>query len=445
MVLAMVATAPTAVIRASGPTVTVEDLGPTGVVTYGRGVNATGLVAGYGNDGTLDFGFTHGATWALVPPPDAGDALRALAVNDSGIVVGSYTPPSGFPLPYRFDSVSNVLTPVPLLSGAGNATAVAVNATGVVAGFTGGGKTHGFLQSGALAAVDIGDLKSGSGFSWATGINAANVVVGYAIDATGHQQAVRFDGGLHVLSPLGTLHSQANGINDSGVVVGWSQDTSVSPAKTLATRWANDTTPQSLGTLGGTMSAALAVDNNGDVAGWSTTAANEMHAFLWQNGTMTDLNDLLPSNSGWVLTSATALNNAGVVVGDGQFNGVQHAFRLTITSQNDADTTAPVIAWVHVSPDTLWPPNNQMVQVTLTVSASDDSGAAPTCNLAGMASSDPHDGDMLQTGAMGALLRASKTNGGERRYTLTVQCTDAAGNLSTATATVRVPKSASGK
>ena len=42
-------------------------------------------------------------------------------------------------------------------------------------------------------------------------------------------------------------------------------------------------------------------------------------------------------------------------------------------------------------------------------------------------------------------LIASKSNGGERRDTLTVQCTDAAGNLSTATATVKVPKSANGK
>ena len=170
-----------------------------------------------------------------------------------------------------------------------------------------------------------------------------------------------------------------------------------------------------------------------------------MHAFQWQNGTMTDLNDLLPSGSGWVLNWAYALNNGGVIVGDGTFNGAPRAFRLTITPEDDADTTAPTIAWVHASPDTLWPPNNQMVPVTLTVDASDDSGATPSCALVGVASTDPHPGDMEQTGPMSASLRASKTSGGERGYTLTVQCTDAAGNLSTATATVRVPKSANGK
>ncbi len=117
------------------------------------------------------------------------------------------------------------------------------------------------------------------------------------------------------------------------MVVGWSQDTGNSHL--LATRWSNDTTPQGLGTLGGVMSQAMAVNNTGDVVGWSLTAANEVHAFLWQNGTLTDLNDMLPSGSGWVLGTAYALNNTGVIVGDGTFNGEARAFRLTITQEDN--------------------------------------------------------------------------------------------------------------
>jgi probable HAF family extracellular repeat protein len=443
LVLAMVATAPSAVIRASGPTVTVEDLGPTGFTGYGRGVNASSAAVGFGNDGTVDFGFTHGAAWAYVPVPDAGDALQALAVNDAGVVVGSYIPESGFRQPYRYDSVSNVLTAVPYLAGALSATATAVNASGVVAGFTAAGKAHGFRQSGASAAEDIGDFASGNAASAAAAINSLNTVAGWAKDQNGVQYAVTFDTTLHQLPSLGG-NAQATGINDTGLVVGWSQDNST-PKKTLAALWLADASVHNLGTLGGSMSQALAINNAGDVAGWSMTSGFEMHAFLWQNGTMTDLNDLLPTNSGWVLNAAYALNNTGVIVGDGTFNGAPRAFRLTITPVDNADTTAPAIAWVHVSPDTLWPPNNQMVPVTVTVSASDDSGTAPSCSLVGLASTDPHPGDMVQTGPMSALLRAAKSNGGERRYTLTVQCTDGGGNLSTATATVRVPKSANGK
>ncbi len=45
-----------------------------------------------------------------------------------------------------------------------------------------------------------------------------------------------------------------------------------------------------LGTLGGRWSVAQAVNARGQVAGWSATKiAGERHAFLWENGKMTDL------------------------------------------------------------------------------------------------------------------------------------------------------------
>ena len=53
-----------------------------------------------------------------------------------------------------------------------------------------------------------------------------------------------------------------------------------------------------------------------------------MHAFLYSNGTMTDLNALIPS--GWTLEQANAINDAGQIVGYG-YNpqGQQDAFLLT--------------------------------------------------------------------------------------------------------------------
>ena len=44
-----------------------------------------------------------------------------------------------------------------------------------------------------------------------------------------------------------------------------------------------------------------------------------MHAFLWQNGTITDLNTLLPTNSGWELSSARLLNDNRRIVGFGYY------------------------------------------------------------------------------------------------------------------------------
>jgi probable HAF family extracellular repeat protein len=44
-----------------------------------------------------------------------------------------------------------------------------------------------------------------------------------------------------------------------------------------------------LGTLGGTNASASALNNRGQVVGWSNLANSEIHAFLWWKGAMRDL------------------------------------------------------------------------------------------------------------------------------------------------------------
>src|SRR5205807_369068 len=57
--------------------------------------------------------------------------------------------------------------------------------------------------------------------------------------------------------------------------------------------------------------------------------AFEGHALLWQNNAMTDLNDIIPSNSGWTLLDALAINDAGQIVGYGIHDGIRTGFLLT--------------------------------------------------------------------------------------------------------------------
>ncbi len=44
---------------------------------------------------------------------------------------------------------------------------------------------------------------------------------------------------------------------------------------------------------------------------------------------MLDLNNLIPTGSGWVLSVANDINNLGKIVGTGIFGGQQRAFLLT--------------------------------------------------------------------------------------------------------------------
>jgi len=86
-----------------------------------------------------------------------------------------------------------------------------------------------------------------------------------------------------------------------------------------------------LGTLGGNYSQGNGINASGQVVGHASTASGAYHAFRWTSaGGMVDLNTLLPSGSGWTLTTANAINDSGQITGEGiNPSGEQHAYLLT--------------------------------------------------------------------------------------------------------------------
>jgi probable HAF family extracellular repeat protein len=72
-----------------------------------------------------------------------------------------------------------------------------------------------------------------------------------------------------------------------------------------------------LGTLRGTATQALGINNKGWIVGWGTTTGDRvLHAFLWRKGTgMTDLGTLGGPNS-----QAIAVNDRGEIVGTSETN-----------------------------------------------------------------------------------------------------------------------------
>jgi probable HAF family extracellular repeat protein len=79
---------------------------------------------------------------------------------------------------------------------------------------------------------------------------------------------------------------------------------------------------QDLGTLQGDFaSVAIGINEKGEVVGASFAADFSARAFLWENGTMFDLNKLIPPNSGWQLQVASSINSRGEIVGYGAIHG----------------------------------------------------------------------------------------------------------------------------
>ena len=98
----------------------------------------------------------------------------------------------------------------------------------------------------------------------------------------------------------GSPFANVSGINNSGQVVGTSAN--------HAFLWENGAMTD-LGTLGGSLSTANAINDMGQIVGDSTLASGERHAFLWDRGVMKDLG--APGES----SSAHGINNHGDIVG----------------------------------------------------------------------------------------------------------------------------------
>jgi hypothetical protein len=110
------------------------------------------------------------------------------------------------------------------------------------------------------------------------------------------------------------------------------------------------------------------------------------------------------------------------------------------------DNTPPVLA-VSVTPSVLYPPNHEMVEITPTITVSDDRDPDPRVDLVSITSNEGDDvrgdgntsNDIVIDGAR-IFLRAERSGGGDDRvYTITWRARDDSGNESLASATVTVP------
>jgi dipeptidyl aminopeptidase/acylaminoacyl peptidase len=100
----------------------------------------------------------------------------------------------------------------------------------------------------------------------------------------------------------------------------------------------------------------------------------------------------------------------------------------------------PDCARVTATPDSLWPPNNKLVTVSL-AGAADPDGDAVTITATGVTSDEPASGQfVLGAAANQVQLRAARDGGGDGRvYTIAFEAGDGRGGRCTGAATVTVP------
>ena len=106
------------------------------------------------------------------------------------------------------------------------------------------------------------------------------------------------------------------------------------------------------------------------------------------------------------------------------------------------DQSAPTIMQLTASPNTLWPPNNKLVPVSLAATVADncDAGVSSRCQIVSVSSNEGDAADWQVTGPLAVNLRAQRKGGGTGRlYTIGVQCSDASGNGTQQNVTVTVP------
>ena len=87
-----------------------------------------------------------------------------------------------------------------------------------------------------------------------------------------------------------------------------------------------------LGTLPGDYySVGYAINDLGQIVGQSCDANRNCRAFLWQNGTMTDLNTRIAAGGALYLYLAAAIDDLGVITGYAvdKSSNTQPAFALT--------------------------------------------------------------------------------------------------------------------
>jgi probable HAF family extracellular repeat protein len=323
---------------------TVTDLGvlPGGISSNGLDINEASQVSGVSDatdaDGFGKRGFLFDADEMLnlgLPPLPSVLYSTAPALNDVGQLVVNGTNGAFHAFLWSDGDFVDIQQGLP---NAVYSEGVALNDAGHIVGDVvldqGGGNFphHAFLYDGATM-IDLNPLFGGN-YSDAVDINDAGAIVGAARFA-GSSLVRAFLVQDGVATSLSDLTSEAASINSFGDIAGGAYFDSPFERPVLFVE--GDVID--LGLLpGATAGTAAAINDAGVVVGFCKITNNISHAFIYADGAMTDLNDLIPADSEWTIEEANDINLDGTIVAAARNSqGKKHAVLLTPVTECDAD------------------------------------------------------------------------------------------------------------
>lgn len=232
-----------------------------------------------------------------------GTGLTPRDINNTGTIVGTQATPIG---DRAFIMHYGLVTLMGTMGGLFTVPAK-INALDAAAGWTAmGDAPQAFLYDGFVRT--LGTL--GGRFSVGTALNNANQVVGYAETSSGLIHGFLYANGA--MLDLGTIgegtYSIARDINMRGQIVG---ETAVggSPLAPIRPFLYERGVMSDLGSFGGFIASAVAINEDGWIAGFSTDEREDVHLFLVEAGIMRDLGNF----GGFI--APRAMNNSAQIIG----------------------------------------------------------------------------------------------------------------------------------
>ena len=269
-----------------------------------------------------------GKAWHLLF--DGANESVATAINDLAQVAGTVQTRT------RDRAVlwgpGKVRVTVPMPAGGANGYPRAINNLGLVAGWhaaTPAGIGRCFLYTPGSGSIDLGLMGEGLA-CYALGINEAGQVVGGApVTRHGGEHAFLWQDGLfRDLGTLGGDLSEAAAIDEHGHVVGTSL---VGKDKTLwhAFMW-RDGAMKDLGTAPAYSSSyASGINGHGEIVGYAAGTADGLyHAVRYEAGQAVELASEVDAIDDWHLDFAYDVNERGVILGSGRRGDGYHTFLL---------------------------------------------------------------------------------------------------------------------